>query len=69
AANPKNSYAVNGLALFARSQSEEERLLRLAVELDPMNSYALANLGGIIMCEAWDDLSRMRNQEAEDLLQ
>lgn len=34
-----------------------------------MNSYALANLGGIIMCEAWDDLSRMRNQEAEDLLQ
>ncbi|KAF4665861.1 hypothetical protein FOZ61_010441 [Perkinsus olseni] len=69
AADPKNSYAVNGLALFARTQSEEERLLRLAVELDPMNSYALANLGGIIMCEAWDDLSQMRNKEAEELLQ
>ncbi|KAF4754540.1 hypothetical protein FOZ62_025938, partial [Perkinsus olseni] len=69
AADPKNSYAVNGLALFARTQSEEERLLRLAVELDPMNSYALANLGGIVMCEAWDDLSQMRNKEAEELLQ
>ncbi|KAF4656827.1 hypothetical protein FOL47_008732 [Perkinsus chesapeaki] len=69
ALDPKNSYAVNGLALFARNHSEEERLLRLAVELDPTNSYALANLGGIIMCEGWDELSRMRNKEAEELLQ
>mmetsp|Transcript_57670 Transcript_57670/g.106614 ORF Transcript_57670/g.106614 Transcript_57670/m.106614 type:complete len:390 (+) Transcript_57670:108-1277(+) len=49
ALNPKNSNAVNGMALFADSREEKLQLLERAVALDGQNSYALANLGGELL--------------------
>lgn len=51
AVNPKDSFAVNGLALFADCAVEKRRLLEQAVKLDEDNAYALANLGADLLLQ------------------
>lgn len=49
--DPTNSYAVNGLSLYAAHDGEKRRLLEKAVALDGENPYALANLGADLLME------------------
>jgi len=48
--DPNDSFAVNGLSLFAPPEGKR-KLLELAVHLDGENPYALANLGSDLLGE------------------